>query len=315
MSTTGPFHAGEVAVQRRVGETAVAERNGGVIGGSIVAGAIPFLAQQPMVVVGSLAADGQVWASMLFGEKGFVTASTPQVVRIDVSRSFPVPGDPIWTNVQVYPDVGLIALELATRRRLRINGKMVRSGNVAELAVAQAYPNCPKYIQRRQFVGVDASRREPSFERGTLIGPREAEILRAADTLFIATIHDMTGMDCSHRGGNPGFIEVLTPNEMRVPDYTGNSMYNTLGNLELDPRAGVVVADFDRGEVLQLTGTVTVDWDVPGSDQLTTGTRRFWRMRVDRWVWSRLPVKPLWDYIDPSPFNPDVASPFQEGSS
>lgn len=315
MSTVGPFHSGEIAVQTRVGETAIAERNGGVINSSIIAGAIPFLAQQPMVVVGSLAEDGRVWASMLFGEKGFVTALTPQLVRVDVSRSFPVPGDPLWTNIQANSDVGMIALELATRRRLRINGRMVRSGEAAELAVVQAYPNCPKYIQRRQFVGVDAPRRDASVERGVAIGSRETEMLRAADTLFIATVHASTGMDCSHRGGTPGFIEVITPTEIRVPDYAGNSMYNTLGNLELDPRAGVVVVDFDAGEVLQLTGAVTVEWDVPGSDQFTAGTRRFWRMRVDGWVRSRMPDKPRWQYIDPSPFNPDVAHPFGEAAT
>lgn len=315
MSTEGPFHEGEIAVQRRVGESDIAARNGGVIGGTIIAGAIPFLAQQPMIVLGSAGEDGAVWASMLFGERGFVTAPTPQLVRVDVAKSLPVPGDPLWTNIQFGADVGLIALELATRRRLRINGRMVRAGDVAELAVSQAYPNCPKYIQRRQFVGIESSRREASVERGTGLGARETDLLRAADTLFIATTHDSTGLDCSHRGGAPGFIDVLSPDEIRVPDYTGNSMYNTLGNLELDPRAGVVVCDFVSGEILQLTGTVSIDWDVPGSDQQTTGTRRFWRMRIGRWVRSRMPVKPVWEYIDPSPFNPDVAHPFEEPAS
>jgi len=311
---SSPYHCGEIAVQQRVGESAIAERNGSVISDTIMAGAIPFLAQQPMVVLGTIGRDGSVWASMLFGERGFVAAPTNQRVQIDAGRSFSVPGDPLWGNIATSPEVGMITLELATRRRLRINGRLTRAGDIADFAVRQAYPNCPKYIQRRQFVGVESERRDGAVSRGSALGGREIAMLRQADTLFIATLHDATGLDCSHRGGNPGFIEVQGSDTIRVPDYAGNSMYNTLGNLELDPRAGVVVADFDAGEILQLSGEVKIEWDIPGTDEQTTGTRRFWKMKIVQWIRSVMPAKPRWEYIDPSPFNPEVAHPFEEGA-
>lgn len=298
------FHAGERAVQERVGESALADRNGSVIADRIVAGAIPFLAQQPMVAIGTRKQDGAVWASVLIGERGFVSAPTDRLVRIDASRSLSVPGDPVWEHLAEPAEIGLVALEASTRRRLRVNGRLTRVGDVAEIEVRQAYPNCPKYIQRRRFLGIDPERRPAAVQRGTTLGPREMEMIRRADTLYVATAHDTAGVDCSHRGGSPGFVEVTAPDAIRVPDYAGNGMYNTLGNIELDRRAGIVIVDFDAGEVLQLSGEVSVEWDVRGSDAATIGTRRFWRMTIAAWIRSVLPLRPIWEFIDASPFNP-----------
>ena len=60
-------------------------------------------------------------------------------------------------------------------------------------------------------------------------------------------------MNASHRGGPPGFVEVVDDRTLRIPDYVGNSMLNTLGNLTVNPHAGLVVLDFGPNRTLQLT--------------------------------------------------------------
>ncbi|RMD64926.1 MAG: ferredoxin, partial [Alphaproteobacteria bacterium] len=84
------------------------------------------------------------------------------------------------------------------------------------------------------------------------------------------------GMDASHRGGDPGFVRATSPTRLVFPDFAGNNHFNTMGNLVLDPRAGLLFVDFETGGLLQLTGTATIDWDseavvrVPGARRLVT---------------------------------------------
>ena len=103
-----------------------------------------------------------------------------------------------------------------------------------------------------------------------------------ADTFFIASGYrgegesPTFGMDASHRGGDRGFVGVLSDTRLRFPDYAGNNHYNTIGNLVLDPRVGFLFVDFESGGLLQLTGTALIDWDsdelrdFPGARRLVT---------------------------------------------
>jgi len=82
-----------------------------------------------------------------------------------------------------------------------------------------------------------------------------------ADTFFIGTFHPQAGADASHRGGFPGFVRVTAGDQISFPDYPGNTMFNTLGNLRVNPRAGLLFVDFTTGDVLQLTGRARVGDD------------------------------------------------------
>ncbi len=81
-----------------------------------------------------------------------------------------------------------------------------------------------------------------------------------ADTFFIASYHPEKGADASHRGGNPGFIRIINPDRLMFPDYTGNNLFQTFGNLTVNPHAGLLFIDFDRSYTLQLTGTAEILW-------------------------------------------------------
>jgi len=110
----------------------------------------------------------------------------------------------------------------------------------------------------------------------------------------------------SHRGGNPGFVEVLDERTLRVPDYVGNGMFNTLGNFVSNPRAGLLFIDFEGGRTLQLIGTPMIRWELDAPSDRTGGTRRYWDFTVDRWLERELPQRVDWELLDYSPFNPTV---------
>src|SRR5262249_11419821 len=84
--------------------------------------------------------------------------------------------------------------------------------------------------------------------------------LETADTFFIATAHPQSGLDASHRGGKPGFVRVLDERTLLFPDYAGNNMFNSLGNISVNPRVGLLFPDFNTGRALQLPGKAEILW-------------------------------------------------------
>jgi hypothetical protein len=301
-----PFHEGELTVQRLVREESMAERNGSMIADRIMGGALPFLAQQSMAVFGSRDGQGRLWASMLFGSRGFMRSADRRSVDFDLSLVAVQQHDPFWQNIGENPTVGMLAIELASRRRIRINGDIGRPAeNLLQLGVREAFPNCSKYITRRMVKTVSTGEPMKSeMNSGSVLGPEQEDLLLRGDVLFIATAHPTRGADASHRGGNPGFIEVLDGKTVRIPDYAGNGMFNTLGNLVVDPVAGLVVPDFEHGRALQLTGRaeVLLNGDDPAGS--TAGTNRFVEMTVARWQELPLPSNLRTELLDYSPFNP-----------
>ncbi|HET6578902.1 MAG TPA: pyridoxamine 5'-phosphate oxidase family protein [Gemmatimonadales bacterium] len=279
----GPFHEGELAVQRRAGVAANAERIGRIIRREIPEAARAFAAAQRFVILGAADAAGRVWATLLQGEPGFLSAPTEELLRIDAR---PPPGDPLAESLGSEADVGLLVIHPATRRRMRVNGRShPREPNGLEIATREVYSNCHKYIRPREVGLPRATGRRSVVQRGGALTPAQAAWLAVADTLFIASRHPRAGADVSHRGGPPGFVRVSAPDRLVIPDYPGNMMFNTLGNLAADPRAGLLLVDFDGGGTLQLTGRAAIHWD-PAVWGDFPGAERLVELRIDEVVAS-----------------------------
>lgn len=305
-----PFHEGELEVQFLAGESQIAERNGVIIADRITGGARPFLQQQSMVVFASQDRGHHLWSSIVFGRPGFMRSEDGYAVDFDLSKVALQGKDPFWANIEVNSSAGMLAIDLATRRRIRINGLLSRpQENSLRLGVREAYPNCPKYITRRQLRTVTTELTE-SFPTttGAALGSDHQGTLTRADVLFVATAHPTRGADASHRGGPPGFIEVLDDRTLRILDYSGNSMFNTLGNLRVNARAGIIVPDFERGRTLQLTGTAETLWNQDDPADRTGGTHRFLAFRVTHWLELPLPAGVKTEFLDHSPYNPTRTS-------
>jgi predicted pyridoxine 5'-phosphate oxidase superfamily flavin-nucleotide-binding protein len=298
------YHEGERAVQERAGVSAGAAKIGRSVDDEIAPAAAHFLAQRFTLFVGSLDAAGRPWASELVGPRGFVRVTDPRTVEIDAT---PGAGDPLSENLRVDPHVGLLAIDLATRRRFRVNGSAELAAGTLRVRVVEAYGNCPKYIQRREPKSVEkpveTGAGEPRVTRHTALTPEEDARIASADTFFLATAHPTAGADVSHRGGRPGFVHVEAPDRIVWPDYQGNTMFMSLGNIAANPRAGLLFVDFATGDVLQVTGRATIDWSAERAARFP-GAERVVELGVDEVV-DRPGASPLrWRLVEPSPVNP-----------
>ncbi|TDD55318.1 pyridoxamine 5'-phosphate oxidase family protein [Nonomuraea terrae] len=302
------YHSGEIAVQDRAELSDQARFSLGGIGEAIPEVAAAFLAEQPMIVVGGADATGRVWASQLTGPPGFLRTPTPRVLAVD---ALPLPGDPIADVLAGHRrsvQVGMIAVEPATRRRMRINGRAVTGHGGLRVDIDQVIANCPKYLQKRnyRFLEFDA---EPAPTRtvtdGEALSAAQQQTVRVADTFFIATTSDRGDADASHRGGNPGFVQVLSPTLLRWPDYVGNAMFLTLGNLALNPAAGIVFPGWETGSALHLTGTARTLWD-PAQTARIPGAQRLVEFSIEavREISAASPLR--WSAPGYSRFNPPV---------
>jgi uncharacterized protein len=275
------FHAGEQAVQSRMG---VRERLAAV-GNVVMRDHMPdqhrsFFAQLPFIVVGSVDADEQPWASVLAAPPGFVASPDDQTLSV---QALPLADDPLHANLRPGALIGLLGIEPHTRRRNRMNGVVSTLHEQGfAVQVQQSFGNCPKYIQAREpvYIAPDANM-QLVVHRAQGLDAAARQMLAHTDTFFIATAYTGTdleqrgpahGVDVSHRGGKPGFVRVGT-NTLTVPDFIGNFFFNTLGNLAVNPRAGLLVVDYTTGDLLHLAVDAEVFWDGPLLDSFVGAQR------------------------------------------
>lgn len=255
------YHEGERRVQQRAGYGELAEKVGRIVRSTIPPAAQVFVAGQRIAIAATVDAAGRVWASLLAGEPGFLEAVDEATLAI---RARPALGDPLQQNLHEGAAVGLLVIDPPTRRRMRLNGSVIHVGDAEFLVrAAEVYSNCPQYIHPREHAPLEPVAPRPQPPRVTLT-PAQTEWIGGADTFFIASFHAERGADASHRGGAPGFVRVLDPRTLLFPDYSGNRMFNTLGNLAANPACGLLFVDFEHGHTLQLSGTAEILWDPAG---------------------------------------------------
>lgn len=299
------YHDGERAVQQRAGGAATAERLERGIRSELPDVAQEFLAGLRLIFAGSTAPDGHVWCSVLSGPAGFVATPDDRTVAI---AARPAPHDPLARALDGGPaSVGLLGIEPQTRRRMRVNGIAELEPDGLRVSTEQVYSNCPKYIVRRDVAG--ESRQPPArplaVERAAL-SPADRRLVARADTFFVATAAADGSADASHRGGSPGFVAVHDDRRLSFPDYAGNSMYMTLGNLAANPRAGLLVLNWETGDTLQISGRATVDWS-PERAAAIPGAQRVVDLVVDRVLAVRGAIPLRWMLEERSRFSPPAA--------
>jgi predicted pyridoxine 5'-phosphate oxidase superfamily flavin-nucleotide-binding protein len=298
------FHKGERTVQRRAGVERVAAQ----VGRNILSFVPPefgtFLSRQPFVVVASQDEHARVWASLLAGGVGFARALDDRQILL---AGGPAPGDALEGALERAPArIGVLAIEFGTRQRIRLNGVAQRTGEGVVLTVTEAFGNCSKYIQRRLPAGPPTGPAGPAFRESEALDARQAALVRQADTFFIASAHPQRGADASHRGGRPGFAEVADHgHRLAFPDYSGNRMFQTLGNLTVNPRTGLLFLDWETGSTLQLTGRAQIIWD-PQALRSRPGAERLIEVGLDAVHEHQRAMPGRWNLIEPYPRNPAV---------
>lgn len=291
-------------MQRKAGEEIPAYRNGRIIAGQIIPGAIPFIEGQPFVIVSSQNRKGGLWTSILSGEEGYVKVTDEKTLHLDTRLLHSNPGDCWLENIKGHPFMGMLFIDLSTRRRYRVNGQTRLNGEQVLIHVKQAYANCPKYIQRRRVTTGEKPLYGAEITKGVALTVELTDWITRADTFFVGSSNGAEELDASHRGGNPGFIQVTDPFTLRIPDYEGNSMYNTLGNFLLHPGAGLLFIDFRAYRTLQLSGKAEVRWNDQAKAPVKAETGRYWTFAVEEWVLLQNLKDAQWTFLDYSPFNP-----------
>jgi predicted pyridoxine 5'-phosphate oxidase superfamily flavin-nucleotide-binding protein len=298
------FHEGERAVQRRAGVEEIAARVGRGVVNAIAPDHARFLAGQPFVVIAGADGDERLWASPLVGGVGFARALDERTVLLAAALG---DDDPLAAAFDgPAARIGILAIEAHTRLRIRLNGTARRTDEGILVAVEESFGNCPKYIQRRLPVqALDPSAAAPASS-GDALSPGQVALVRSADTFYIASAHAERGADASHRGGRPGFVEADDDGgALRFPDYAGNRMFQTLGNLAVDPRAGLLFLDWRTGDALQVSGRATIVWD-EDEVALRPGAERLVDVTIEAVVQRERAMPARWELIEPSRLNPPV---------
>lgn len=294
-SLSSPFHAGEQLTQTRVGvRDEIEQRAQTTIRDFMPDQHRAFFGMLPFVLVGTTDGEGRPWASIVIGQPGFVT--TPDEKTIQIAASLLV-GDPLNETLEAGADVGLLGIQLETRRRNRLTGTIqsVTSDGRADgitIALSQSFGNCPKYIQTRTVQmpsSAEAGGAAPNVVTSDRFDEQARALITAADTLFIATTYRgdgndaSNGADVSHRGGKPGFVHIENDRTFVLPDFAGNNYFNTIGNIVMNPRAGFLFVDFDRSDLLYMTGHAEIVWNGPAVEAIG-GAERLIRFRAEEIV-------------------------------
>jgi predicted pyridoxine 5'-phosphate oxidase superfamily flavin-nucleotide-binding protein len=254
----GIWHEGEIAVQTCAGVREQAEELTSMYRGAVEPGMVGFLAQQRFAAITTIDAQGRTWISLVAGEPGMLAVPDPRIVRLNaglIETSLP------FNDLRANPKLGMLVIDFARRIRVRINGEAaVEPDGSIVLSIRQLYGNCSQYIQRRGVIAPAKSPRESAATNSAELSQSQQQMILKADTLFLGSVHPESGADASHRGGLPGFAQIIDARHISFPDYSGNNMFNTLGNIAVNPSVGLLFFDFESGRLLQLTGRASVDW-------------------------------------------------------
>jgi predicted pyridoxine 5'-phosphate oxidase superfamily flavin-nucleotide-binding protein len=120
---------------------------------------------------------------------------------------------------------------------------------------------------------------------------------------FIATATAAGRPTCNLKGGNPGFVRVVAPDELAFPDYDGNGMFLNLGNITSNPHVGLLFIDFETPKRLRVEGEASVSSDDP-LIRGTVGAQLIVRVKA-RAIYPNCPrYIPKMQLIEPSIYAP-----------
>ncbi|TQN69128.1 hypothetical protein CSHISOI_06335 [Colletotrichum shisoi] len=245
------------------------------------------IAASPLLAFGTLDRHNRPWTTLWGGEAGGVARPIAEDVlsvrsRVDVvddpvlSALWDVdeePGEGVKDGEVVQPGlrgdggrlVAGLGIDLRTRDRVKFAGRLVAGAvNGGEVQVAvkveESLGNCPKYLNKKD-VEARASIEKGRVERGLPLDEGALGLVERADMVFLTSGHEES-MDTNHRGGPRGFVRVARNDvggvEIVYPEFSGNRLYQTLGNLKVNPLIGIAIPDFETSDVLYLTGSASI---------------------------------------------------------
>jgi len=131
--------------------------------------------------------------------------------------------------------------------------------------------------------------------------------------MFFLSTSTEDDMDVNHRGGPPGFVRIISPTTLAYPEYSGNRLYQSLGNLMLDPKIGLVFPDYETGDVVYITGTTEILASTDAS-ALLPGSNLAVKITISECRYVKTGLSFRGTKKTPSPYNPLVRTLATEGN-
>lgn len=302
------FSQGELYVQQLAGEDKIAQKRIPMaINNQLNDFSAEYLEYQLLFNITSIDQDNRVWISMLSGKPNLIKVIDFSTISIDKTLITSPSDDVFYKNIRHNKNVGLLFLDWETRKRYRLNGRIKEEKDNLIINIQETYGICHKYIQRRSFKYTNPNTPSiPSSLKGIEIMDIHKLLIENANTFFLGTCGLNKKVDASHKGGKPGFVKFINNNTIKIPDYSGNSMFNSLGNIHENPSSGLIFIDYKENKILQLTGRGEIKFNQTNKEDLvhSGNTGRFWLFKIDDWIWTENFNQINWDFIDYSPFNP-----------
>lgn len=306
-----------------------------------------MLQRAPLLAIGTLDDASRPWTTLWGGNPGFSEPIGGGFVgtRTLVDEEF----DPVVRALvgggtkgeMLQPKdggkmVSGLAIDLVTRKRVKIAGKMA-AGTLREVdiesegdialpsdvpskqtqiqlvtKIEESLGNCPKYLN--QYELKPALVTPKLLNEGPTLSPEARALIDKSDMFFLSSTSP-TSMDTNHRGGPPGFVRTISPTCIIYPEYSGNRLYQSLGNLQLNPLIGVTFPDYETGDVLYTTGTAEILIGAAAA-QLMPGTNLAVKIHLTHTlhVHRGLPFRGTLVLDGRSPYNPLLRTLASEGN-
>ncbi len=126
----------------------------------------------------------------------------------------------------------------------------------------RGYHRGEREMQRR-FDTVRLADRLADVTRHAVITASDRAFIEARDHFFLATADEGGNVDCSYKGGDPGFVRVIDDRHIAFPSYDGNGIFMSAGNLLSHPKVGLLFIDWERGWRMRLNGVASLHFDDP----------------------------------------------------
>ncbi|KAL6873042.1 hypothetical protein J3F83DRAFT_760076 [Trichoderma novae-zelandiae] len=328
-SLVSTWHPGEIAMHR---ELRTPRLENPTSSGCPTPYAIRVMHSQ-LVALGTLDDEGRPWTTVWGGERGFARPVAEGVlgVRSAVDKAYDPVYKAFWASSTdkgvgadeegiVRPEGGkmmsALSIDLETRDRVKLAGRLIAGADIrgpeseVQLAfhVEESLGNCPKYINKKALETVVPQPELVPGGPGGMLPPEAVALIEDADMLFLSSTNGVS-MDTNHRGGPRGFIRVLKNDEDGVelvyPEYSGNRLYQSLGNLKVNPLIGIVIPDYTTSDALYLTGYSTILLGKQASDILPRSNIAVKiTLSAFHLVKASLPFRGTPN--EPSPYNPPV---------
>lgn len=309
--TSYHFHEGEIRLQETVGMRERVERMGEMmLRDHLIDQHREFFSGLQYCFVSVSNKNGQPRAIIITGAQAFLSTPDEKTLRIDLKTS---DAGRALKAAAIGDTIGVLGIDLSNRRRNRLHGRIAQMNDeYIDIRVVQSYGNCPKYISIRQLSAPFRVVEVPASQERTMPTQDDLALITSADTFFIASAYHgpdeavYTGADINHRGGQPGFIHIDDAQRLTVPDYRGNNLFNTLGNLLVNPLTQLLFVNFDNGDLLHLTGTAEIILDAEEISHYPEAIRLL-RISINAIKFSPAQIPLRWEHIEGSPYNPNLS--------